>query len=534
MKRAKPTRSILSAAAFQAAITAHPEFCLTSFSPIEFRNLAMRTSSGAPQPGVVLDAGTCSCPFPSRANVPSELIGIIGVERISLHLNGLMSALSRGGQTPAAVLVPVASVAGASKKLSPLSALYLQDDTNGGGWVVCDAYWEFQSARSSARVALLAVGEPPADEAITAWPPPHSLGARSSVPGTIRPAPSDTAFGEPAELRSTLNRSNACVSASSFDGPGLPAPPHVCEPGSLGEAAVPWAHVAPGVASVLALSGSAIADEELLQGAGLADALAAHPHLSLMAYNDAPTIDAERCASAILRTVVSQPTSGAVICAAQCTAPILGYNVPSWLAPVFGLLNIHTPWANARNGYITSCEQASVAPVSVLVPISLPGAEAGDCSAIAQTCSMLYIPDKPAFAALASAAPTSTASVPMLASHGSGWLVFENRFIRGHLNMLRPRPRRRSLPQPDASPQLGTRMSDSTMAGAVDAARLAGYNARPTILAAQLPDVVIRCAGTPSATGLGNCGDVVDEGLCAAPFVGTDVPVHLIELLQVR
>lgn len=125
----------------------------------------------------------------------------------------------------------------------------------------------------------------------------------------------------------------------------------------------------------------------LLRGAALADSLAAHPYLTLAAYNAAPTLPRKRLALAIIRVAGGVPGgAGAALPPAACSAPFAATRDAGPVAAVIGLSDVyeHLRFAMAA----LRADRAEPAAVS------LPLAAAGDPPAPAPPLlDMVFVPD---------------------------------------------------------------------------------------------------------------------------------------------
>jgi hypothetical protein len=142
----------------------------------------------------------------------------------------------------------------------------------------------------------------------------------------------------------------------------------------------------------------------LLLGSDLAAALALHPHLSLAAYNEAPTIAQENATRIVLRTAVA-PAPGAVVDTTACTQPFVArgsfVNVPAHLDCLFAVANASHIFLRS----VSALRKSKVPPIQVLVPLSFKDAPSAVSHASAATTphsELLFVPDS---------------------GGGSGWLV---------------------------------------------------------------------------------------------------------------
>lgn len=251
------------------------------------------------------------------------------------------------------------------------------------------------------------------------------------------------------------------------------------------------------------------AGKVVLRGDALGQALRAQPDLSLAAYNASDSrawLPETELHWAIMRCAATPAAAGAVVDAAQCSAPfIAGPSTPADLAPLlgFGVLfhlgrDVDAMLAARESPVLVLVPLAAVTdPPIAAAPATMSDAADSDRAAPAglppPQHTMLFVPDR------ASAAG---------ACAGSGWLVPSN-FLKRH------RP-------PHARALSGTQVNAALIAW--PELSLAAHNAVPCVYAAALPHLTLRTA--VSAAPLAR-GEVLDPALISAPFCGCAVPDYV-------
>lgn len=418
LKRRTPRKRdrILSGAATASVLSTCPELSLAHYNAgplysqadlIEASTRAwLRTSAPPTESGAELDPRTVTAPILGRT-VPARMLAAVGVtvvfNQVSRALAALRADAATGGARPVVVaLVPLSfalnggtargAAASALRRSSPspveLVPMLFAPDTAGLGGFLFVRSDEFLPQVWRDRGAPRGVIDSVTDS-----------GAVPEGPLSELATPRDSAVASPP---------------ASPDGPAA---------GCTGET-FPFFGSAPDASMQMSAPSSTVAC--LALGPALACALAAHPHLSLAAYNDQPTIPEADFGAVILRTAV-RPAAGDTIDALLTTAPFsaLGGDVASSarLSAVLGVSDCDTLLGLAAMA-IRACKR-SVHGLAVCVAVSaviaatslgvlgVPAAPAGLPAALR---ALVFVPD----------APVSHGD----GSSGGGWLVTASQWAR--------------------------------------------------------------------------------------------------------